>query len=330
MPFLFGMLLLTETLSGSVQSSRRQQRPQGQSLLNARSSTIRFNISYTLTVPSSVNRMQFLVLLPHTLPDRQKIISIDYTPEPQRIFQKNGNTYAEYVFNSPAKQTYIDIFIKTRLYRYDLSTAMSNTQLLGDALRHTANIEDANLAEFLKQEKYIEKDSSAIKKVAQDITGQTEVDIVQKIYNYVLDNMEYVKITGKDYGAATALRYRRGDCTEYSDLFVAICRAKGIPARVVSGYTMGITSTPTKHNWAEVYFKDYGWVPFELSGADSPLIAVRNIIFSRQLPEYLYLSYVRSDKVLNNFSTCWLRCWGGPAKLTDSVRCRWLAFDESK
>ncbi len=315
-------MLLTETF-GQYPPGRRVQNQQGLLPLNSQSSTVRLNISYKLTVPSATHRMQFLVLLPQTISDRQKIISIESTPEPERTFQKNGNTYAEYIFTSPdSKIIYIDISIKARLYRYDLSTALSNPQ--------PAELEEAELAEFLKQEMYIEKDNPAIQKIATDITGQTEVDVVKNIYDYVLDNMDYVKLSGKGYGAATVLRYHKGDCTEYSDLFVALCRAKGIPARVVTGYTMGVKSTPTGHNWAEVYFKDYGWVPFELSGADAPSVTIRNIIFGRLIPDYLYLSYVRNDKVLSNFSSCLLRCWGGPARLTSTVRCTRLAWAESK
>jgi hypothetical protein len=54
----------------------------------------------------------------------------------------------------------------------------------------------------------------------------------------------------------TALEKRVGDCEEMSALFVALCRAKGIPARLV---------WVPNHNWTEFYLKDSDerghWIP---------------------------------------------------------------------
>jgi len=53
------------------------------------------------------------------------------------------------------------------------------------------------------------------------------------------------------------------DCRVGSALVVALCRARGIPARLVSGYTINPV-LPTMHTWIEVWFDDNGWLPFDL------------------------------------------------------------------
>jgi len=52
------------------------------------------------------------------------------------------------------------------------------------------------------------------------------------------------------------LHSRRSDCTGQADLFVALCRACGIPARGLSGYICPgsmIVDPRDYHNWSQFY-----------------------------------------------------------------------------
>lgn len=57
------------------------------------------------------------------------------------------------------------------------------------------------------------------------------------------------------------------DCQLGSSLFVALCRARGIPARLVGGYLL-YQAAPTNHFWAEVWIEDQGWTPFDFLSWD--------------------------------------------------------------
>jgi hypothetical protein len=65
------------------------------------------------------------------------------------------------------------------------------------------------------------------------------------------------------------LKNREGVCDEITTLFIALLRSLKIPARFVSGisYTNSdLFAEPWGlHGWAEVYFPDYGWVPFDVT-----------------------------------------------------------------
>ena len=290
------------------QRGERQLRPQKKIIQN---NTVELDLSYDFFVPGETSRISFIVVLPKTIPGRQKILSIKYSPKPSRVFYENGNRYAEFVFIKPDRRKKVDIIIRAELLRYDLFTAREK--------REKGLSIDTGFEEFLKQEKYIEKDDPEIQQIAESIEAQTEVEIVKNIYNYVIDNLEYTLHGKKDWGAVNALQQKKGDCTEYSDLFVAICRAKNIPARVATGYMVRFDSDSSKHNWVEVYLQKYGWIPFDPSWGDIENIIFRDRAFGRMRPVYIYLSYVRNDEILNNYHFARYTYWGDRAIFKDSI-----------
>lgn len=57
------------------------------------------------------------------------------------------------------------------------------------------------------------------------------------------------------------------DCQIGSALLAAMCRAIGIPARLIAGHVL-YPLAPTNHYWMEAWFDGRGWVPFDLLGWD--------------------------------------------------------------
>ena len=65
---------------------------------------------------------------------------------------------------------------------------------------------------------------------------------------------------------------RKGYSEYFSSAMTVMLRSQGIPARMVTGYTTGnkvkdqdvyIVTDSHSHGWVEVFFPDYGWIPFE-------------------------------------------------------------------
>jgi hypothetical protein len=79
--------------------------------------------------------------------------------------------------------------------------------------------------------------------------------------------------------AATTMKSRTGDCSEYSDLFVAILRAGKIPAKIVHGWTFELkTLSLQPHAWCEFFAPKQGWLACDptwgfLTGVSSQHIA---------------------------------------------------------
>jgi len=70
------------------------------------------------------------------------------------------------------------------------------------------------------------------KEVFKDLDeSATDWERVEAIYDWILENIEYVE--GEDKGAIDTLRDGQADCQGRSAVFVALCRANKIPARMV-------------------------------------------------------------------------------------------------
>jgi len=176
----------------------------------------------------------------------QRLVSFDVSTEHGRQIDQIGNCIVQMDFPSvPA--------FSTRVVTFDA--------LLDMAARSTAELLN-NGNPWLTSENYIESDSPDIRALSGQLRGESVAETVKSIYDWVKQNIRYAGFIADDLGAAYALRERRGDCTEYAYLTVALARAAGVPARAVGGYVLEQDSTlraSDYHNWAEVYV-DGAWL----------------------------------------------------------------------
>ena len=105
----------------------------------------------------------------------------------------------------------------------------------------------------------------------------------QSVYKYETD------ITDLDCTVSQVecfARYKRGYCLHYASTMAMLLRAANpdnpIPTRLVEGFLPGdrvgnVETVKNKgaHAWVEVYFRDYGWIPFDPTG---PGIAPPSVI----------------------------------------------------
>jgi transglutaminase-like putative cysteine protease len=76
---------------------------------------------------------------------------------------------------------------------------------------------------------------------------------------------------------------KRGYCDYYTTAFVVLARLAGMPARFATGFAPGswdprtstwVVTEAEAHSWPEVYFPDYGWIPFEPTAARPELARI--------------------------------------------------------
>lgn len=66
--------------------------------------------------------------------------------------------------------------------------------------------------------------------------------------------------------AAHALAIGRGVCQDHAHLFIACCRAVGVPARYVSGYVdPGHDEPAASHAWADVWIEGEDWLSLDVT-----------------------------------------------------------------
>jgi hypothetical protein len=126
---------------------------------------------------------------------------------------------------------------------------------------------DKQYETFLRPEKYLQVGDERIQELAEGFAGtrRPAPQIAKAVFDYVLEHTQYQPIEGFG-GAAYCLENGHGECADYSALFVALCRAAGVPARPVSGFWADRTNG--WHCWAEFLLPSGEWVPVDPQIAD--------------------------------------------------------------
>jgi len=94
--------------------------------------------------------------------------------------------------------------------------------------------------------------------------------IARKIFNYLNAHLYYERVGGWNT-APTVLARGNGSCSEYTFVYIAMCRAAGLPARYVGSVVVrgdDASWDDVFHRWVEIYLPNYGWVPVDPSGGD--------------------------------------------------------------
>ena len=104
--------------------------------------------------------------------------------------------------------------------------------------------------------------------------GQSStLEKARAIYDYVFANMRYDK-TGTGWGRGDVLYAcdaKKGNCTDFHSLFIAMVRSQGIPAKFEIGFPLAGDKSSAEiagyHCWAEFFDADHGWIPVDISEA---------------------------------------------------------------
>ncbi len=108
-----------------------------------------------------------------------------------------------------------------------------------------------------------------IKSLSSTIVGDEKNPylIAKKIFTWISQNIpwagarEYSTIENiSDYCISNG----HGDCGIKTLLFMTLCRYNGIPAKWQSGWMLH-PGKVNLHDWSEIYFEGYGWVPVDQS-----------------------------------------------------------------
>ncbi|HWO39206.1 MAG TPA: transglutaminase-like domain-containing protein, partial [Candidatus Acidoferrum sp.] len=108
-------------------------------------------------------------------------------------------------------------------------------------------------------------------KVTQGKTGSLEK--ARAIYDYVFTTLSYDK-TGSGWGRGDVLYAcdaKKGNCTDFHSLFIAMARSQGIPARFEIGFPLPPDHHSAEiagyHCWSDFYVEGGGWIPVDISEA---------------------------------------------------------------
>ncbi len=219
-----------------------------------------FNIKYLLKGSDLWPILSSITLPPDT--NYQKIIISKIDPKPVNVTTDEDGNYLAWYRIPRAQEVKIDVLGEAKLFQQvspnDLKISNSKKDL------YTSN------------QKFWEAKNPIIKQKLEGIFAsakpQNDQQKIEAIYKYVVGLLKYDPSRINDniirLGGVNALQNPTSVlCMEFTDLFITLARAAGIPARELDGFAY---STNTKlrpsneanllHSWPEYWDEAKGWV----------------------------------------------------------------------
>jgi hypothetical protein len=213
-----------------------------------------FNLAYHLENPLGTSAQTQIALPPDTAYQKVYLQKVD--PKPSNVtIDSDGNWLGIYNL-SPHERVDVNVTGSVQIFASYRSFPKPTDQVLSSDLEPT---------------EYWQANDPKIEALA------AQLKTPKAIYDYVSTTLKYdfarVQPNVQRMGAVDALANpTQAICMEYTDLFIAIARAAGIPAREINGfaYTENPQLQPLSlvadvlHSWPEYYDKDKGaWIPVD-------------------------------------------------------------------
>jgi len=220
--------------------------------------------------PDTLLTLDVYLAIPENRNNQELLEEIVFEPKPTEIISDRwGQKVAHFRFTDVAAEQFTEVKMKTSaaLYKNRYFVFPDKVGSLADI---PADIQERFLADDIKYSLTDPIITGAVKKVVGDETNPYW--IARNIYNYLIENMEY-ELAGGWNIAPTVLDRGNGSCSEYSFVYIAMCRAAGLPARYVGSVVVrgdDASWDNVFHRWVEVYLPGFGWLPVDPSGGDSP------------------------------------------------------------
>jgi hypothetical protein len=219
-----------------------------------------FSLSYHLENPLSTGSETQIALPPDSA--FQKVYFDKISPAPDNVrIDPDGNWLAIYKM-SPRQRIDVNVSGSVQIFA---------------SYRKFPKTDEETLSKNLMESEFWQVNDPDIKSLARELVTP------EAIYDYVSRKLTYdysrVQPNVQRFGAKKALENpTQAICMEFTDLFIAIARAAGIPAREVNGYAY--TENPelqplslvadVLHAWPEYYDKERGvWIPVDPTWAST-------------------------------------------------------------
>ena len=240
-----------------------------------------YTVKQTFTVkdlPADAKNVRGWFWMPEDRPE-QRVLEFRVTeaPESFRITRdaRHGRSWLH--AETAASDKPLRIVTEFKVLRRSVS-GLANAKL---AAPMTQEYNRAFAAEMRLDEKQMEV-TPEIRKVANQLAGKETNPVLQarKFFQYVIDKSEhYSKFSptpkGLCLGSAKECMLGTGDCcSDQHALFIALCRARGIPCRMMFGSRLkpeneGKDHDPGYRCWPNFFAPGLGWVPLDISSADA-------------------------------------------------------------
>lgn len=259
------------------------------SVLGSRVYDVHQTIKLVNSGPGAPEKQNIWVALIQTFAPYQEVQSMQISPGRYTLVaDEYGNHYAEFDFaGQPAGTTQtvqIDYRVTVNELAYELGACQGSL-----------------LNTFTQPELHVESANPQIVALADSLSKgkSTACQQVRAFYEYIGNTLVYT-YNGANWGAQAALGPMGADCTEYSDLLMALSRARGIPARYFEGILFLDKATTAlaqvDHAWPDVYLPGSGWVAMDPTLGRA--LVRRDTYFAHYTPDHIIVTMGVNPSVL--------------------------------
>jgi hypothetical protein len=178
-------------------------------------------------------------------------------------------------------------------YEFHCSTNVTQPTPPMTDLAHTLSAPPTP-GQYLEREPGVESDHPDVAALARRLTAGIDrpEDRVEALYRYVAQDVaNEPSLCGSVLSAADSLKQGSGDAGAKARLLLALCRNRGVPARLVAGLALTRDSKQPAHYWVEAWQRDqwlpmcpfgrhFGWVPrtyLVFGHGATPVVRGRNV-----------------------------------------------------
>jgi len=218
--------------------------------------------------PGPLKTLDMYIAVPHDLPNQDMLSEATFEPKPTDMPEDKWNLKcAHFRFSDiPAGQfEEVKMTASAKLYKTRYFVYPDKVGGLDEIPQDIVDMYTVDDAKFDYNNPIIRK---AVEQAVGDETNPYW--IARKIFKYLIDNM-YYELAGGWNVAPAVLERGNGSCSEYSFVFIAMCRAAGVPARFAGSIVVrgdDASYDDVFHRWVEVYLPGYKWIPVDPSGGD--------------------------------------------------------------
>ncbi|MBN2216989.1 MAG: hypothetical protein JW719_06405 [Pirellulales bacterium] len=215
--------------------------------------------------PGLVTSADVYLAVPRDLPNQKLLGAATFTPEPTDfVTDQWGQKSAHYhVADLPPGGKI------TAKMEVDAELFTIRYYLFPERVGTLADVPQALKDRYLRDGSKFGVGDEFVCKTARQVVGKEPncYWIARKLFDHVTDKIHY-HLDGVWDIAPTVLKRGSGSCSEFSFVYIALCRAAGLPARYVGSVVVrGDDASTDKvyHRWPEVFLPGYGWVPVDPS-----------------------------------------------------------------
>lgn len=216
--------------------------------------------------PGELTELNIYIAVPRDLASQKILSGPNFEPKPSEFLTDRwGQKVARFHFeNIPAGK------VVTASMKVDARLLKNRFFLVPEKVGDLTKIPEEIKKEFLADGTKYRLTDPLIQKTVREVVGSETncYQIARNIFEHIRQKVRYEMTDGWD-AAPKILERGTGSCSEFSVVFIALCRAAGVPARYVGSVVVrnddASTDAGVFHRWPEIYLPNYGWVPFDAS-----------------------------------------------------------------